>query len=113
MDIETLQAGIAPYAKEQAVILRLLQKNGQFTEQEFDSWFRGREWRRPIKCRFVTEDGFVLGMGANGGTEWAWWLDLVQHMVLLGIISTKTKDEMVVYMKGANAGGNKPPRDQD
>lgn len=94
-----LVAGIAAYDHEQRVFVRLLRKRGVFTEREFDAWFRGREWRRPMR-RFsaVTGDTFILGMGRNGGNLWAEMLELLQTMMWLGIIDAKKKSGVgVVY----------------
>ncbi len=90
--------GIAGYAHEQAVILRLLRKRGSFTERDFDRWLRGREYRRPrFYPRAITGDTLILGMGVNGGTQWATWLDLMQHMMYLDLLDAKTENGLVVY----------------
>ena len=89
--------GIAAYAHEQQILLRLLRKRGQFTEHEFDTWFRGREWRRPkLRPRAgLSGDSFILG-GLFGG-QWSWWLDLLQHMIGLDLVDAKTENGVVVY----------------
>ena len=95
---EAIRKGIAAYAKEQAIILRLLRKRGSFTERDFDKWLRGREVRRPrFKRRGLTADTFLLGIGANGFNQWATWLDLMQLMMVLGLIDAKKEDGLVVY----------------
>jgi len=92
--------GIAAYQHEQQVLLRLLRKRGQFTEREFDQWFQGREWRRPrIRFSFIEGDSFILG-GMHGG-KWAWWLDLLQHMMAVGLVETSTESGLVVYRAAA------------
>jgi hypothetical protein len=89
--------GIAAYAHEQQVLLRLLRKRGQFTEREFDTWFRGREYQKPkIRPRGpINGDSLILG-GMMGG-EWAWWLDLLQHMMAVGLVVTSAENGLVVY----------------
>lgn len=97
-DRSRLEAGIASYEHEQRVFVRLLRKRGSFTEQEFDSWFIGREWRRPVRFQRMTGDTFILGMGLNGGTRWAEMLELLQVMMRLDIIAAKKKRGVgVVY----------------
>lgn len=103
MDEERIKRGISAYQHEQQVFLRLLSRRGSFTEQEFDSWFRGREWRRPVfKSRGITGDTFILGMGVNGGNHWAIMLELLQMMVALGLVDARTKNGAVEYLLGAN-----------
>ena len=93
-----LRAGIAAYEHEQRVFVRLLRKRGTFTESEFDAWFRGREWRRPLRCRGITGDSFILGLGRNGGNTWAEMLELLQVMMRLDVIDAKKKRGVgVVY----------------
>ena len=98
MNHEEIKKGIASYAHEQAVIIRLLRRKGSFTEREFDKWLCGREYRRPrLYPRGISGDSFILGMGVNGGNQWATWLDLMQHMMAIGLIDAKTEDGLVVY----------------
>lgn len=97
-DIERIRKGIAGYAKEQRIILRLLRRFGPFTEKDFDRWLEGREWRRPrFRARGITGDTFLLGLGVNGFNLWAEWLELMQYMMVLGLIDAKTEDGLVVY----------------
>jgi hypothetical protein len=84
--------GIAAYSREQAVLLRLLRKTGGFTPEQFDKWFRGREWRRPVRFAPMTGDTFILGLGRNGGNHWARMLELLQYMMALGLVGT-TKEQ--------------------
>jgi len=97
--IEEIRKGIAAYKYEQQVILRVLRKRGQFSEKEFDQWFKGREFRKCCLLRGpgVTGDSFILGMGINGGNMWARYLDLMQHMMYVGLIDAVTENGMVVY----------------
>jgi len=87
--------GIAAYAHEQQVLLRLLRKRGQFTADEFDEWLYGREWRRPLRMHPIKGDSFLLG-GVTGGAR-DWWLDLLQHMMALDLVDAKTENGVVVY----------------
>lgn len=105
MDNENIKRGIAAYQHEQQMFLRLLRKRGSFTEHEFDSWFRGREWRRPrFRARGITGDTFILGMGMNGGNRWAEMLELLQMMMAIGMVDTRTENGAVVYLLGSNDG---------
>ena len=105
MDAEKLRSGIAAYDRDQQVILRLLRKRGSFTELEFDRWFRQREWKRPFRFNHcgITGDTLILGVGANGGNEWARMLELTQCMMALGLVDAKTENGIVVYRLGSNA----------
>jgi hypothetical protein len=91
--------GIAAYAHEQQLFIRLLRRRGSFTEREFDKWFRNREWTRPrlYPSHGICGDSFILGMGVNGGNLWAFMLDLLQHMRAIGLVKTSTVDGLVVY----------------
>lgn len=109
MDDEKIRRGIAAYQHEQKVFLRLLRMRGSFTEHEFDSWFNGREWKRPrFRARGITGDTFILGMGMNGGNLWAEMLELLQMMMALGMVATRTENGAVVYLLGANERGQGP-----
>ena len=93
-----IRNGIASYAHEQKIILRLLRKYGSFTENDFDRWLKGREYRRPrLRSGGITGDSFLLGLGINGYNEWAWYLDLMQHMMALGLVDAKTENGLIVY----------------
>jgi len=100
MDKEKIRRGIAAYDHEQKVFLRLLSKRGSFSEKEFDSWFRFREFKRPLRCLKIDGDTLILGMGINGGNHWAEMLELLQFMVSLGDVSTRTERGMVMYSLG-------------
>ena len=95
MNQEQIKKGIAAYAHEQAAILRLLRKRGSFTERDFDKWLLHK--RPKLYRRGITGDTLILGMGANGGTQWALWLDLMQHMMAVGLIDAKKEHGLVVY----------------
>ena len=88
--------GIASYRREQTILLRLM----PFSDADFDKWFRNRESRqRPVPFHSVCGDAFLLGIGMNGFSEWAWWLDLLQHMMDLGGIDAKEKNGRIIYSK--------------
>jgi hypothetical protein len=90
---EAFTRGIAAYSREQAVLLRLLRKTGGFTPDQFDAWFRGREWRRPGRVTPMTGDTFILGLGRNGGNHWARMLELLQYMMALGLVDTRKEPD--------------------
>lgn len=93
-DLERIRKGIAAYEAEQKIILRVLQRFGSFTEKDFDGWLRDKHRFYPRK---ITGDTFLLGIGRNGFNRWAEWLELMQYMMVLGLIDAKTKDGLVVY----------------
>ena len=95
--IDKLRQGIAVYQHQQDVFLRLLRKRKQFTEAEFDHWFRGREWRRPSRFTGLRGDTILLGIGANGFNLWAERLELLQIMCAIGLVRATTEGGMVVY----------------
>lgn len=102
MNRARIEKGIAAYAYEQAVLLRLLRRRGSFTSMEFDRWFLHREWRRPrLRAQGITGDSFILG-GMSGGML-AKWLELMQHMMTLDLIDTKRENGMLVYIPGGAA----------
>jgi len=35
------------------------------------------------------------------GGKWAWWLDLLQHMMAVGLVETSTESGLVVYRAAA------------
>lgn len=74
---------------------------GYFTADDFDRWFVGRELRRP---RFLTPkvDGnsFVLGIGVNGGTQWAFMLELLQVLMQMGVVTTSRDKGKLFYFIG-------------
>ena len=105
MDNKKIERGIAAYNHEQKIFLRLLRKRGSFTEHEFDLWFRVREFRRPrFRAHKITGDTFILGMGTgvNGRNKWTEMLDLLQIMVVIGMVDTRTTNGAVVYLLGNN-----------
>ena len=97
---EDLVSGIAVYAHEQKVFMRLLRRRQSFTSVEFDRWFTGREYRRPCRARARTGNTFILGIGLNGFNRWAEMLDLLQIMVRLGLVHAKEMpDGQVLYSR--------------
>jgi len=73
--------GIAAYEWERRLLLRIVRRRGSFTEIEFDKWLLGRESKRPLHLRPITGDTYILGVGRNGGTAWAFMLDLMHLMI--------------------------------
>jgi len=98
MNKEKIIAGIAGYRQEQQVLLRLIRKTGGLTSSKFDELFRGREYRKRMKIRPISGDSFLLGMGQNGGNEWAFYLELLQHMMAIGLVVTiSNKTDEITY----------------
>jgi hypothetical protein len=100
--LERTRRGIAAYSHERKALLRLLRKRGSFSERDFDSWLRMREFRRPMKISPMTGDTFILGVGINGGNMWALWLDLLQQMMVLGEVDARTERGIIVYRLSTN-----------
>lgn len=94
--VEAIRKGIAAYSYEQRVLLRVLRRYGSFNERDFDKWFRHGK-RKPLRFLGVTGDTYLLGMGANGFNDWARWLDLLQHMMAIGLVDAKTINGLVTY----------------
>ncbi len=95
-----LPKGLRAYYYEASVLLRLIRAKGSFTETEFDGWFDHRRARaRKLSGHGISGDTYILGMGANGGNEWALYLDLLQHLIKLGIVDATTVDGKVVYKR--------------
>lgn len=102
MDKNKIIKGIEAYSREQKILLRLIDWNNGLTETKFDELFMGREWRKRVFLRpgGIDGDSFLLGMGLNGGTEWAFYLDLMQHMVLVGLVDTiRNEQNEIVYVR--------------
>lgn len=101
MEIEELRKGIDAYKHEQEILLRLIRKLGGLTESKFDALFNGREFRK--KCKLsgsgISGDSFLLGMAENGFNIWAWNLDLLQKMMILGLVDTRRDSgNKIVYI---------------
>lgn len=105
MDIKEIKNGIAAYRKEQEILLRLIRLTKGLTATRFDELFRGREYRKGIPLRLMAGDSFILGVGQNGFSEWAWQLDLLQHMMAVGLVDTarNDKDEIVYILPSTDA----------
>ena len=102
MSKDEIRKGIAAYKHEQNVLLRLIRKTGGLTESKFDELFYRREFRKRTKPRIseIYGDSFILGMGMNGGTIWAEYLDLLQYMMAIDLVDTKrNKDNEIVYIE--------------
>lgn len=96
---ERIVSGIAAYKKSQNLLLRILRRYKSFSENDFDRWFRNeRRYFVPLGMG-CDGDSFILGMGLNGGTYWAFMLDLMQKMMMIGLIKTKTINGVIFYEK--------------
>ena len=95
--IKEIKAGIAAYDKEQEALLELIRKTNGLTASKFDETFSGAMLFSPRGG--IEGDSFMLGLGQNGFTEWAWQLDLLQHMMSIGLVDTTTnEDNEIVYI---------------
>ena len=102
MNKDEIRKGIAAYKHEQNVLLRLIRKTGGLTEGKFDELFYGREFRKRTRLRRsgLYGDSYILGMGSNGGTLWAEYLDLLQYMMAVDLVDTKrNNDNEIVYIE--------------
>ena len=103
--IKNLNKGIAAYAHEREVLLRLLRKRGSFTSKQFDLWFRkGREkhqgkrmMRYGSRFQWFDNNTFILGAGINGSSYWARMLNLLQIMLDIGEVDVRRDDGVIVY----------------
>lgn len=102
--IEEIKKGIANYHREQKVLLRLIRLTKGLTQTKFDELFykRGLGGTKGVMINSagVSGDSFLLG-GMNGeSVPWSWYLDLLQHMVEVGLVDTKRneKDEIVYIL---------------
>ena len=98
-DKNKIRKGIAAYHHEQKVLLRLIKMSKGLTTSKFDKIFYGRDFKRRLFGAGVTGDSYVLGMGQNGGTQWSFYLDLLQHMVMIGLVDIKqNKNNEMMYV---------------
>ncbi len=101
--IEETKKGISAYHREQKVLLRLIRLTKGLTQTRFDELFHARTLGGGKPMMFhsgVSGDSFVLG-GMNGElSPWSWNLDLLQHMMSIGLVDTKRneKDEIVYVL---------------
>jgi hypothetical protein len=110
--ITRIKNGISAYSHEQTVILRLIRKHGELSEEQFDNIFYaiprlhrnkivdGKTIRIPRLQRLsrnqICGDSFLLG-GMSGINDRDWWLDLLQHMCTIGDVKTSTNDGSIQY----------------
>ncbi|KKL69877.1 hypothetical protein LCGC14_2110500 [marine sediment metagenome] len=101
--IEETKKGIAAYHREQKVLLRLIRLTKGLTQTRFDELFHARGLGGSKSMMFqsgVSGDSFMLG-GMDGElSPWSWNLDLLQHMMSVGLVNTKRneKDEIVYIL---------------
>ena len=99
--IQHIINGIKAYKHEQTVLLRLIRKHGELTEHKFDEIFSRSVFHNPNRLRKfsgngICGDSFILGdLSAEKGRNW--WLDLLQHMQSLGLVSTRTDNDTIIY----------------
>ena len=100
--IDEIKRGIAAYEREQRVLLRLIRKSGGLSASKFDELFQNRETRRTGRARACSRESFILGIAANGFNQWVWHLDLLQMMVLAGMVDiikrTEDHPDEIVYV---------------
>lgn len=89
--------GIAAYAREQAIILRMLRRHGSLTDKQFDRIFSGFKTRldanhhtvmtrRKPKLRFMPVDRHAFILGGLACSEHQKWLHLLLLMCDAGIV---------------------------
>ncbi|KKM04156.1 hypothetical protein LCGC14_1767080 [marine sediment metagenome] len=102
--IEEIKNGIADYHREQKVLLRLIRLTKGLTQTKFDELFRARGLGGSkficINHYGISGDSFFLGGMMGESDPWSWYLDLLQHMMTVGLIDTKRneKDEIVYVL---------------
>ena len=102
--IEEIKNGIVAYDREQKVLLRLIRLTKGLTQTRFDELFYNRRLGGPkfmyINHHGISGDGFLLGGMWGESNPWSWNLDLLQHMMTVGLIDTKRneKDEIVYIL---------------
>lgn len=94
---DDIERGLAAYARERETFRRLLRRYGEFTEHDFDRWFRAPKRRRRGCFQTYSADTFILGAGLNGGTLWAARLHLLQIMAALGEVRVSEHGGTTVY----------------
>lgn len=102
-EIERIKKGIEAYKWQQDALLRLIRKSNGLTESKFDDLYMGREWRKTrkrVRLAPMTGDTFLLGLGADGHSQYSETLELIQKMMILGKVETirNEKDEIVYVM---------------
>lgn len=93
-----IQEALDPYKKEQAILMRLIRRHGTLTEQKFDSIFHARKFKiKKGKAHSKSRNALIL----RSWNEHIWYFDLIQSMVLAGIINAKITSDGVVYTLAA------------
>ena len=101
--IEEIKSGIADYYREQKVLLRLIRLTKGLTQTRFDKLFRARGLGDSkficINWHGISGDSFLHGGMMGESDPWSWYLDLLQHMMTVGLIDTKrNKKNEIVYI---------------
>jgi hypothetical protein len=110
--ITRIKNGISAYSHEQTVMLRLIRKHGELSEEHFDNIFyaqprfsrkitvNGESVTIPIRRKLtgmgISGNSFLLG-SLHGINDRDWWLDLLQHMCTIGDVKTSTNDGSIQY----------------
>lgn len=105
--LDTLR-GIAGYALEQAVILRVLRRYGPLTDKQFDRIFSGYKTRldenhhavtgpRKPKIRFIPMNSHAFILGGCAASEHQKWLHLLLLMVDAGLVRCELRGDEVQY----------------
>lgn len=103
LSADDIRSGIRPYALHQIKLLRLLRMRGGFTSDQFDQWFRHPRREYKVWPIAIDGDGFIIGMGTNGGTYWAFMLDLLQHLIMIkAATTTRTGHDVLCYIPTNN-----------
>jgi len=106
--LASLKAGIKPYKKQQAVLLRLLRMKGGITADEFDTVFSSyrrvickdglpKVLRRKPRFGFSYMPFHAHMLGDMYGGEWSKWLDLTQIMAAIGLVKIDRVGGVVRY----------------
>ena len=105
-NVEEIRKGIAGYAHEQKVLLRWIRMRGLLSSELFDSVlssrgglgrsFKGKPRLTKLSGFGISGDSFLLG-GLSGHKGRDWYLDLLQHMMYLGMVDTVMVDGVIHY----------------
>lgn len=100
--IREIKSGIADYHREQEILLKLIRLTKGLTQTRFDELFRVRELggakQAMLSHHGISGDSFFGGMMGESN-PWSWYLDLLQHMMAVGLVDTKRNEEdEIVYI---------------
>ena len=118
---DDLAKSLAPYARQQEMVLRILRRHGEIDDLKFDEVFKNPKAVYGVDERGMTTVRYVMkksGFGLHGwsrhaallgdrtGSEWAEWLDLTQRMRFLGKVEIERRGDRVYYREAVQDGAD-------